>query len=359
MASLLDTFEPFKLKNRSVMAPMTRYECSHSGIPSKELQDYYIRRSENNIGLIIIESAAINDTNSIGYCNGLQFHNKEHLKTWTKVIDQIHQNGSKVFIQLFHPGRLTVSKLTNGRVLAPSAIKTHDAQSFWRPQVNGEIVHFQTKTPYKTPSEITESEINTVIQDFKKASSLAIKAGFDGVEIHGAHGYLIHQFCHKSCNSRIDKYAAESFLFVREIIQSIRNNIPADAILSFRLSQHMVDNSYIRFSEDKYDIRKLVTSIDKLGVDVFHCSEIKANSNLFGTNKSLISLVQSATNKSIIACGEICDIQTANDLLSMEQVELIAFGRLLINNPKLMDLLQNNPRLIIPFDYHTHINKVY
>ena len=112
MASIFDPFEPFKLKNRSVMAPMTRYQCSHHGIPSKELQDYYIRRSENSIGLIIIESAAINSTNSVGYSNGLQFHDKEHLKTWTKVIDQIHQNGSKVLIQLFHPGRLTVSKLT-------------------------------------------------------------------------------------------------------------------------------------------------------------------------------------------------------------------------------------------------------
>lgn len=359
MSSLFNPYKPFKIKNRSVMAPMTRYASDIFGNPSKKLQDYYIRRAKNDIGLIIVESASVNDSTALGYSFGLQFHNEKHSICWKNVVNKVHENGSKIILQLFHPGRLTVSELTNGKVLAPSAIKPLNASSFWRPEIDGKVVHFQTLTPYPTPIEMSIDETLSIIDDFANAAKLAMETGFDGVEIHGAHGYLIHQFCHKSTNKRTDDYSATTFKFAKDIVANIKSVISSDAILSFRLSQHMIDNSYIRFSKDKFNIKGLVKELDLLGVDVFHCSEIKANSPLFGAKESLIEVIRSATTKPIIACGKIADLKTVNELLSIDQVDFVAFGRLLINNPKLIYLLQHKPQAIKPFDYESDIEVIY
>ncbi len=151
MTTLFQPYDRFKIKNRAAMAPMTRYDSNNEGVPSESLSDYYIRRAKNNVGLIIVESAAVNNADAMGYKGGLQFHNRKHLKAWVKTIDKIHHEGCKVIIQLFHAGRLTVPEITKGKVVAPSAINAFNSPSFWRPAIDGEVVHFQTKTPYPGP----------------------------------------------------------------------------------------------------------------------------------------------------------------------------------------------------------------
>ena len=118
------------------------------GIPQKKLL-IITKRAKNDVGLIIVESSAINNNDAMGYLNGAQFYSKEHSLNWKPLVDEIHNQNAKVWIQLFHAGRLTVKEVTKTKVLAPSSIKPHDLRSFWRPEQDGEIIHFQTKTKFK------------------------------------------------------------------------------------------------------------------------------------------------------------------------------------------------------------------
>ena len=355
----MNLFTPFpllNLKNRSVMAPMTRYGCTEDGSPTEKLANYYIKRAENNLGLIIIESSAINDKDAMGYLNGAQFHSKEHALNWKPIVDKIHHQGAKVWIQLFHAGRLTVKEITKVNVVAPSPIKTFNLKSFWRPEISGEILHFQTQTKYTIPTELSVKEIKKIIKQFAHSCQLAEQTGFDGVELHGAHGYLLHQFCHSETNQRTDAYNAKDFKFIQELVSTCRKATSSKFNLSYRLSLHMVDNSYIRYSQDNMDYGKLIRLLDNEGVDVFHSSEMNAGANLFGAEESLNHIIRKHTNKPIIVCGQIENLEKANFLLNDGRVELIAFGRSLISNPMLVSFFMNDEKFEFQkFSYEQHI----
>lgn len=343
------------------MAPMTRIGCDEKGSPSRELGEYYVRRAQNNVGLIITESCAVNSTDAMGYIHGAQFHNNLHVETWKPIVDRVHEAGSKIWIQLFHAGRLTVPEISDGKVLSPSAIKPYSHPSFWRPKVNDEIVHFQTKTPYSYPAEMTVDEIERVISDFGNSVTLAARAGFDGVELHGAHGYLIHTFMSKISNVRSDEYGLENGnKFLRELIKISRENLIANKILSFRWSVHMVDNPMIRYSEQNTDYKSIVNMLDELGVDVFHSSEIDSKNKTFGLKNTLHEFIRENTDKPIIACGGIKTLADANRLLEKDDNLLIGFGRNFISNPDLINLfIRDKESDIIPFKYETHFDTIY
>jgi len=357
--SIFTPFPLLNLKNRVVMAPMTRFACTEDGSPTEELSKYYLKRAENDLGLIIIESSAINDKDAMGYLNGAQFHSKEHVLNWKPLVDKIHQQGTKVWVQLFHAGRLTVKEITNVNVLSPSAIKTFDQKSFWRREERGEILNFQTQTKYTTPTKLSVKQIKKIINQFANSCQLAEQTGFDGVELHGAHGYLLHQFCHSETNHRTDDYNAKDFKFIQELVCACRKAVSSNFNISYRLSLHMVDNSYIRYSEIDMDFSKLIRLLDNEGIDVFHSSEMNAGANLFGTEEALHHIIRKNTTKPIIVCGQIDNLEKADSLLNDGRVDLIAIGRSLISNPKLVSYLKNDEKFEFQeFSYEHHIDKI-
>lgn len=343
------------------MAPMTRYACTEDGCPTEDLIAYYERRAKNDLGLIIVESCAINHKDSIGYRNGAQLHNEKQAKSWKTLVDRVHASGAKIWVQLFHPGRLTVQEISGGKVVAPSAIPCYKGSSFWRPKVDGKVVNFQSRTPYEVPEELTTEEIEQLISQFENAVKMAVLAGFDGVELHGAHGYLLHQFCHTETNQREDEYGpSPHFKFIEKVVSKAREALGDHKTLSYRLSIHMVDNSYLQYNEEKYMIAALVQNLEEWGVDVFHSSELKSTGPMFGAKKSLHQLIRENTQKPIILCGGIQELQTANELIDKNEAELIAFGRNLISNPDLISNFKEDPTFTpIKFDYLQHIEKIY
>ena len=349
MKNLFQKYNKFNLKNRFVMAPMTRCMCDYKGIPNKQLENYYIKRANLGFGLIVVESAAINSYDAMGYFNGLQFHSKKHLEYWRSIVKKIKKNKVKVIIQLFHAGRLTVKKISKKNSFAPSALSPFNQPSFWRPNIKNNIVHFQTKTQFKKPKKISLQEANIIIKQFEKSCSYAMQAGFDGIEIHGAHGYLVHTFNSKETNKRSDKYKAQSYKFSTDLIKRCKKIIK-DKILSYRLSLHMVDNTYIKYSSKDYNIAKLVKKLDKYGVNVFHCSELKAGSELFNSNKSLVETVRSATKKTIISCGSILEEEQINKIFKLGG-NLIAFGRMSMVYPDLVARFKRKQKLKRKFTY--------
>lgn len=349
------------IKNRSVMAPLTRYACSLDGSPTIELAEYYIRRARFGVGLIIVESCAINAFDGMGYHNGAQFYSQKHAEAWKPIVQKVHDAGAKIWLQLFHPGKLTVKEIANCKPFAPSSVKPGNAKSYWRPLINDQIVNFQTLTPYEPPFEMGLADIEKVILDFTNSTKLASVAGFDGVEIHGAHGYLVHQFNSKVSNLRNDDYGFnEKFNFTRDLILHCKREINPHMKLSFRLSSHMIDNPLIRFNEEEDKFKFLLETLIESGIDVIHCSSIDAKSPLFGSNQTLHQLVRKYTNLPIIACGAIRSLSEANAIIESDDNLLIAFGRNFISNPDLIHLMLNeNEDMIIPFSYEMHINKIY
>lgn len=353
---LFTPFPKLGLKNRAVMAPMTMCACDIEGLPSLELANYYINRSENEIGLIIVESAAINDNDAKGYRNGLQFHDNKHKKAWERIIDEVHKNDSKIWLQLFHAGRLTVKEITQNQPVSCSPIKTWDNPSYWRPKLNDSILHFQTKTPFEKPKELDLKEIEIIIEQFANSCKLAEEAGFDGVELHGAHGYLLHQFTNKETNQREDEFNSKEYKFIDLLIEECRAKVSSKMILSYRLSVHMVDNSFLRFDESFVDLERLIKLIDKNGIDVFHSSELKAGYPVFGSDLSLCELISQHTEKPIISCGRISNLVSANKILNEKKSDLVAFGRPLIANPELLKNIKEDKDIAFKkFNYEKHM----
>jgi len=349
MNNLLKPIKKFGIKNRLVLAPMTRCLCDKNGIPSKKMENYYIKQAKSGFGLIIIESAAINSNDALGYKNGLQFHSEKHLKYWSVFLKKLKKYNCKIIIQLFHAGRLTVKEITGGKVFGPSAIKSYNQTSFWRIIKNGKICHFQTNTEFKKPAEVSKKRIQIILKQFENSCKLAMKARFDGIEIHGAHGYLVHSFNTYYTNKRKDYYKYSNFQFTKSLVKRCKKIIK-NKILSFRLSVHMVDNYLIKYSKKQFNFKKLVFILDKLGVNIFHCSEIKFKNKILNHNRSLFEEIRTKTKKTIITCGGILDFKFANKCLN-EGANLIAFGRLALINVNFLDKLKNNKKLKNRFNY--------
>jgi 2,4-dienoyl-CoA reductase-like NADH-dependent reductase (Old Yellow Enzyme family) len=349
------------LRNRAVMAPLTRFSYDSGGFPSQKLAEYYIRRAEFGVGLIIVESCAVNSREANGYVNGASFFSEIHAQAWKPIVKQVHDNGAKIWIQLFHAGRLTVPEICHSVPVSASPIVPNDYPSFWRPKVGNEVLNFQTLTPYIRPKELNHVEIEKVISDFQNAVYLAETAGFDGVELHGAHGYLIHSFLSSSTNKRGDEYSLDTgYKFIEDLVASCRKVIQPKTILSFRCSVHMVDNPLIRFSMNEINFDKIINILNRGGIDVFHSSQIDSKRPLFGSNLTLHQIIRSNTTKPIIICGGIQTLKDANTILETDPNALIAFGRNFVSNPDLVRLLQTERETeIIKFDYSKHINTIF
>jgi len=349
---LTQPYDKLGFKNRMVMAPMTRCKCDDEGLPSKELGDYYIERAKAGVGLIIIESCSVNDTDARGYRHGCQLNNKEHAQAWKLIVDEIHTYGTRVWVQIFHAGRLTVPQISDAEPMAPSAIRPEGSPSFWRPEENGQIVHFQTKTPFVEPKKMELDDIERVLSDFEYSCRLAVDAGFDGVEIHGAHGYLVHEFCSKFANKRDDEYGlSKGFLFATELVARCKKELSDDMQLSYRLSTHMIDNNYLRMSD--VELQELIPLLEQNGVDVFHSSELMLGEMAFRSNCSLGEAIRALTSKPLIGCGRVSSLLEGENIINTKCYDMIAYARALIIDKK-VPICANEKR----FDYIEHFNKL-
>lgn len=214
MSSLFEPLElgPIHLKNRIVMAPLTRCRCDDDRrIPNKLMAKYYAQRS--SAGLILTEATSISPM-GVGYARTPGIWTTEQVEGWKGVVDEVHQKGGKIILQLWHVGRISDPLFLGGKLpVAPSAL---------RPQ--GKIGRLDPNRDYVTPRALEVEEIKATIQDYKKAATNALVAGFDGVELHGANGYLIEQFLREGSNRRTDEYGGSMenrTRFLKELVDAI------------------------------------------------------------------------------------------------------------------------------------------
>ena len=209
------------LKNRVVMAPMTRSRADNKEKAPTDIHvEYYTQRA--SAGLIITEGAQVS-TRAVGYVNTPGIHTSEQVDGWKKVVNSVHEQNGKIFIQLWHVGRISHPKFHNGdKPLAPSSINPN--AKVYTPE------GFEQTTE---PKEMSIQEIQETVQEFKNASKMAKDAGFDGVEIHSSNGYLFHQFFNKNANQRTDDYGGNipnRARFFFEVLEAISEIWPENRI---------------------------------------------------------------------------------------------------------------------------------
>lgn len=335
----MNLFDPFtlkglELKNRVVMPPMCQYSVTKKdGIPNEWHDVHYTSRAIGGAGLIIIEMTDVEPDGRITD-NDLGLWSDEAIPAFQRIIDACHQYGAKVGIQIGHAGR----KAQDAEVpVAPSAIPFN--------------------SEFKTPRELTTDEVKEMVEKFRMSVRRAVKAGFDVIEIHGAHGYLIHQFHSPLTNKRTDEYGKDLTKFGREVVEAVKSEIPSDMPLLMRISAaEYVDGGYgidyaIQFSKE----------YQKAGVDFFHVSTGGEGPIGSGGKPGIhggyqvpyARKLKRALHVPVIAVGNLDDPILANSVIGNGDADLVAVGRGMLRNPywTLDAAVQLKQQVQIPVQY--------
>lgn len=343
------------LANRIVMAPMTRSQ-SPGGVPTPDVAAYYRRRAEGGVGLIITEGTVVDHPASNGYPSVPRFYGEDALAGWKTVVDEVHGAGGVMIPQLWHVGsvrQLGMEPDPDVPGYGPSAV----------PQPGVENA--------ETPVEMGETDIAEVIDAFARAAAKARAVGFDGVEIHGAHGYLIDQFFWDRTNRRTDRWGGDlagRSRFGLEIVRSVRRAVGADFPIVLRFSQWKMGGFRARLVETSAELERFLLPFVDAGVDVFHASTRRYWEPEFeGSKLNLAGWTKKLTAKPTITVGSVgldadflssfsggsaksTGIEELLSRLEDDEFDLVAVGRALLADPSWpTKIRENNIEAVIPF----------
>ena len=341
---LFKSFEHPKLAlpNRIVMAPMTR-QLSPNGIPDEMVRDYYCRRAEGGVGLIITEGTTIPHRAASSHIQIPRFHDQA-LEGWAQVVEAVHKAGGKIAPQLWHVGVI-------------------------RKPGEGPCPDYQTISPsgYLNPNKkvlkpLSLPEINELIVAYTQAAVSARDLGFDALELHGAHGYLIDNFFWEGTNKREDEYGGSLIKrtrFAVAIIESIRAEIGEDFPIILRFSQWKQQDFLAKLAQTPEELAQFLEPLSKAGIDIFHCSTRRFwEAEFAGSELNLAGWTQQLTGKSAISVGsvglteefvatyrdgiaEVANIDLLIERMAANEFDLIAVGRALLANPEWPQLIRN------------------
>lgn len=330
------TIKGIESENRFVLAPMSRASAADDGTPTNNMADYYRAFAEGGFGLLIAEGAFTDNTHSQSYSNQPGMVTQAHMEGWKDVVSAVKNVGGKIILQLIHAGAVS-QHVTE--TCAPSAI---------RPM--GEMLqgygHRQGR--YDVPRAMGGEDIARTKDGFVRAAILAEQAGFHGVEIHCANGYLLDQFLTEYSNSRNDRYGGALENRVRltcEVISEAKAKVSSDFIVGVRLSQAKANNSDYFWPNGEVDARVIFQSVAKAGADYIHiASEAKGYEHHSYTNDgtSLTALARELTGLPIIANGGLHDTGLANQIIRNEEADFVAIGKTALMNPDLPKKVMSN-----------------
>jgi len=326
------------LRNRVVMAPLTRGRAGRERVPNDLMAEYYTQRA--SAGLIITEATVISEQ-GIGWVDSPGIYHDAQEASWRKIVAALHARGTPVFLQLWHCGRASHSSFHGGKpAVSASAIK-----------INGDYIHTPIgKQPYETPRALETAEVAAVVEDYRRAAERAKAAGFDGVEIHAANGYLINQFLDSKTNQRTDRYGGNvenRFRFLKEVVEVIVTAWPANRV-GVRLSPNgnFNDMGALDYRETfSYVARQL----NSYGLAYLHVVDGLA----FGFHElgkpMTLSEFRAVFSGPLMGCCGYTQ-ETAEAAIASGQADLIAFGRPYLSNPDLVERFANGWELNPPAD---------
>ncbi len=312
------------VKNRFVMAPMTRGRAI-GGIPNDLMVQYYGQRT--GMGMIITEGTAPSPDGS-GYARMPGIWLGKHLEGWKRIAERVHRDDVVLFMQLMHSGRVghPANMEQGSRLIAPSAIAAPG------------MIYTDTfgEKPCPVPEEMSLSDIRRVQEEFVRAAERAVSAGFDGVELHAAHGYLIDQFLQPCSNSRRDVYGGTIInrcRFLLGIVEALANSIGGEKT-AVRISPYGSKNGVEPFGERDDQFIYLAEKLNQLGIVYLHISNDDSNGGR-KTPMTTLERMRKVFKKKIILCGGY-NLESAEEELFNGPADLIAFGKPAIANPDLV-----------------------
>ncbi|MDY7020063.1 MAG: alkene reductase [Cyanobacteriota bacterium] len=330
---LLSSFnlQGLSLKNRVVMAPMTRARAGTERLPNALMAQYYSQRA--SAGLIITEATVISDQAN-GWEQTPGIYTDEQMTAWKQVVEAVHSHGTPIILQLWHCGRASHSSFheNNQPPVAPSAII-----------LNGDYIHTPNgKQPYETPRALETEEIPGVVEDYRRAAERAKAAGFDGVEIHAANGYLIDEFLQSKTNHRSDQYGGSlenRYRFLKEITESILTVWPANRV-GVRLSPNGAFND-MGSPDYRETFLYVAEQLNQYGLAYLHLLDgLAFGFHELGEAMTLSEFRQVFKSPLMGNCGYTQE--TAETALQNGDADLIAFGRPYISNPDLVERFAHN-----------------
>ena len=331
MKKIVKPFEnqSFKLKNHTVMAPMTRTRAI-GNLPNGLMAEYYGQRS--GAGLIITEGTAP-VPNALGYPNIPGIFNQEQIDGWKLITQEVHKDDTKIFLQLMHTGRIGhVDSLPDAAILVAPSDKIAD----------GEIFTSSGMKPHSKPTALTNDGIEQVIEGFVEASENAIAAGFDGVELHGANGYLLEQFLNPDVNTRTDEYGGSienRIQFVVDVTRAVVNAIGKDKV-GIRLSPFSNLGDLASYPEDEVQQTyvSLASELEKIEIAYIH---IAVNAEI---PEKTFQALREAYSGTIILCNGLTP-ETGEKALHDGFADLVAFGKSFLANPDLVTRIEKDAPL--------------
>ena len=340
---MINLFSSYKLgditlKNRVVMAPLTRSRANNNEhMVTPLVAEYYRQRA--TAGLIISEGSQVSPR-GVGYVNTPGIYSKEQVEAWKLVTNVVHEEGGKIFIQLWHVGRLTHPYFLNGKIpIAPSAINP-----------NHPIRTPEGEKPSVTPQEMTKDDIKQVIIEFRQGAINAMEAGFDGVEIHSSNGYLFHQFFAPCSNNRTDEYGGSIENRCRimfELLDELKKHIPENRIgVRFNPSSH----DYHALTIDAETLPTFDYLIDRLNdynLAYVHLSEPFTDVSNVPFAETNIAVRYRKIYKGTLMINNGFTAESGNEIISSNGTDLVAYGVPFIANPDLVSRMKNNEILAI------------
>ncbi|QEU98418.1 NADH:flavin oxidoreductase [Streptomyces viridifaciens] len=323
--------------NRIVMAPMTR-KFSPGGVPGENVRSYYARRAAAGVGLIVTEGTYVGHESAGQSDEVPRFHGEEQLAGWARVAEDVHAAGGTIVPQLWHVGMVRKQSdppFAGAPAVGPSGIRLDGTEG--------------------TGRAMTRADLDAVIHAFAEAAAAAERIGFDGVELHGAHGYLLDQFLWAGTNRRTDAYGGDPVArtkFTAELVAAVREAVSPEFPVIFRYSQWKSENYDARLAETPQELEAILAPLAEAGVDAFHASTRRYWTPEFdGSDLNLAGWTKKLTGRPTITVGSVGldgdflaafagqdspvqGIDNLLDRLERDEFDLVAVGRALLQDPE-------------------------
>ena len=324
------------LRNRVVMAPLTRGRAGSERIPNDLMREYYMQRA--SAGLIIAEATTISEQ-GIGWVDSPGIYNDAQVAGWKKITDALHTKGSSIFLQFWHCGRASHSSFHGGQpAVSASAIK-----------INGDYIHTPAgKQPYETPRALETNEVAAVVEDYRRAAERAKAAGFDGIEVHSANGYLLDQFLQSKTNQRTDCYGGSlenRFRLLKEVLEAVCTVWPSNRV-GVRLSPNGVFND-MGSPDFRETFLYAASQLNTFGLAYLHVMDgLEFGFHQLGEPMTLADFRTAFHGPIMGNCGYTAE--SAEAAIANGAADLIAFGRPFLSNPDLVERFANSWELNPP-----------
>lgn len=320
-----------KLANRLAVAPMTRVSAGEDGTPTEAMNRYYSAFAEGGFGLVITEGTYTDTQYSQGYFFQPGIVSEKHVEAWRPIAESIHAGGARAVMQLMHAGALSQGNRYRTDTAGPSAVRPKGQMM---PEYGG-------SGPWPTPRAMSDDDIETAVQGFAAAAVNARRAGFDGVEVHAANGYLLDQFLTDYTNLRDDSYGGQVSHRIRltaQVVERIRALVPDEGfVLGVRLSQTKVNDFQYRWA-GAGDARVVFTSLADAGADYLHIASEGRDwieTARLDDGDTITALAKKVTGLPVIANGGMHDLDQAAQLLEGGHADVLSLGRGALANPDL------------------------